>query len=135
MEEEIEYFNDLIEQVKTERLPNLFSGNFVDIYIGTLNLELNVLKKYEEGEDKLMAKVQHSLSLVHNLQDILDNHSNNKEEIGLKIENLIVEENKIQEKFKQATETNKFYDFLKKVFKKKYKPPKVKTDDGMYLVD
>ncbi|ENN71891.1 hypothetical protein YQE_11428, partial [Dendroctonus ponderosae] len=39
------------------------------------------------------------------------------------------EEGKIQEKFKVAVETNKFYDFLKKVFKKKYKPPKVKTDD------
>lgn len=45
-----------------------------------------------------------------------------------KLENLKVEESKIQDKFKSAVENNKFYDFLKKVFKKKFKPPKVKTD-------
>lgn len=61
-------------------------------------------------------------------QDTLDSLKVDKENQEIKLDNFKVEEGKIQEKFKVAVETNKFYDFLKKVFKKKYKPPKVKTD-------
>lgn len=46
------------------------------------------------------------------------------------IDMLSQEEVKLQDKFKHATENNKFYDFLKKVFRKKYKPPKIHADDG-----
>lgn len=53
-----------------------------------------------------------------------------KECINTETDGLSQEEAKIYEKFKHATENNKFYDFLRKVFRKKYKPPKIHTDDG-----
>lgn len=48
----------------------------------------------------------------------------------LELENIVQSESKVQDKFKHAAENNKFYNFLKKVFRKKYKPPKIQTEEG-----
>ncbi|CAG9822879.1 unnamed protein product [Phaedon cochleariae] len=122
--EEIDDYNNIIEEAKKERLPIHVGGNFIDMYIHTLNQELNVLKKFEDGEDVLLQKVNDNLKLVHTLQDEIDVFKMTQEEYKLLIENMHLDEMKIQEKFRHATENNKFYDFLKKVFRKKYKPPR-----------
>lgn len=64
------------------------------------------------------------------MEDELEALNQSKDKIEIDIEAAEVEESKIQEKFKHATEGNKFFDFLRKVFKKKYRPPKQKHDDG-----
>nr|XP_023023844.1 centrosomal protein of 290 kDa-like [Leptinotarsa decemlineata] len=129
MEKEIENFNNTIEETKKERLPIHVGGNFIDIYILTLNQELNILKNFEDGEDQLTQKVMDNLKLVHKLEDEIDMLKNKKEENEVIIENFHTNENKIQDKFKHAAENNKYYDFLKKVFRKKFKPPKQATDE------
>ncbi|XP_050303878.1 cilia- and flagella-associated protein 44 [Anthonomus grandis grandis] len=129
MDDLINEFNNRIIETRKERLPILIRGNFIDIYIVCVNEELQILKSSEEQEDKLSQAVNNKLSAVHELEDVEDYLKADKLNQEIKLENLKIEENKIQEKFKVAVENNKFYDFLKKVFKKKYKPPKVKTDD------
>ncbi|KAG5898601.1 hypothetical protein JTB14_020977 [Gonioctena quinquepunctata] len=125
----IKEFNQRLDEAKKERLPIHVGGNFIDIYILTLNQELQILKNFEDGEDELTQKVLANLQLVHDLQDNIDMLKNKKQELESYIENLQVEEHKLQDKFKHAAENNKFYDFLRKVFRKKYKPPKVASDD------
>ncbi|VEN34308.1 unnamed protein product [Callosobruchus maculatus] len=128
MEQMINDFNNTIEETKMERLPLLARGNFIDLHILTLNQELNILKQFESQEDALTDKVNESLKKVHAKEDEIDTLKNKQEAIEAEIENLHQEEIKIQDKFRHAAENNKFYDFLKKVFKKKYKPPKVHVD-------
>lgn len=130
MEEEIADFNAALEDAKDERIPAQVKGLFVDIYILTLNQELNILKRMEEGEETLSAKCDKSLRLVHSLEDDIDIEKNKKIEIENTFETNFLEETKIQEKFRHAAENNKFYDFLKRVFRKKYRAPKVTTDSG-----
>ncbi|CAG9840025.1 unnamed protein product [Diabrotica balteata] len=128
MNRTIEEFNQVIEEGKKARLPVHPRGNFVDIYILTLNQELNILKQFEDGEDSLQNKVNKCLQQVHAMEDDIDVDKNKKLDIEHEIESNRVEEMKIQEKFKHVTETNKYYDFLKKVFRKRFRPPKQATD-------
>uniref|UniRef100_A0A6P7GKU4 Cilia- and flagella-associated protein 44-like n=1 Tax=Diabrotica virgifera virgifera TaxID=50390 RepID=A0A6P7GKU4_DIAVI len=130
MNRTIEEFNQVIEEGKKARLPVHPRGNFVDIYILTLNQELNILKQFEDGEDSLQNKVNKCLHQVHMMEDDIDVEKNKKLDIEHEIESNRLEEAKIQEKFKHVTETNKFYDFLKKVFRKRFRPPKQATDSG-----
>ncbi|KAJ8984433.1 hypothetical protein NQ317_012496 [Molorchus minor] len=129
MNNEIANFNQAISDLKDERLPNQVKGNYIDLYILTLNQELNILKLSEDIEDHLTEKVNENLRIVHEMEDILDGLNHKMETHQNEIEMCRIEEAKIQERFRHATENNKFFDFLRKVFKKKYKPPKVHTDD------
>ncbi|XP_056639556.1 cilia- and flagella-associated protein 44 isoform X1 [Diorhabda sublineata] len=128
MNKAIADFNYEIEEGKKARLPVHPQGNFVDIFILTLNQELNILKKFEDGEDYLQNKVNKCLLHVHNMEDEIDEEKSKKIDIENEIDLNHQEEQKIQEKFKHVTETSKYYDFLRKVFRKKYRPPKQTTD-------
>lgn len=132
MEQEILDFNNKIEETKKRRLPLLVGENFLELHILTLNQELNILKQSEDNEERLVNKVNNNLQLFLQMEDVLDNLKNEKEELDFSIANYHAEENKIQDSFKHATDSNKFYDFLKKVFKKKFKPPKQPKTDGNY---
>lgn len=68
MNEMIDKFNHKLMAIQRDRLPIHVGGNFVDIFIVTLNQELNILKQYEDGEDNLTAKVNAHQKLVHDLQ-------------------------------------------------------------------
>ncbi|XP_030750373.1 cilia- and flagella-associated protein 44 [Sitophilus oryzae] len=129
MEEMINDFNNWIYMARKERLPILIGGNFIDIYMVCVNEELQILKNSEAEEFKLLEIVNNKLSELHDMEDILDTMKAKKEGCEKKIENLKSDELKIHERFKMAAENNKFFDFLKKVFRKKYRPPKMKTDD------
>lgn len=39
----------------------------------------------------------------------------------------------LQGKFKRLVQDNKFADFLRRIFKKKYRPPRIRDDDGKIL--
>lgn len=38
----------------------------------------------------------------------------------------------LQQTFTSAAKENKFWDFLRRIFKKKYRPPKIINPDGRY---
>lgn len=133
MEEEISDFNQKIKDTKNRRLSILMGANVLELHILTLNQELNILKQSEENEERLVNKVNNNLQSYLQMEDIIDNLKNDQEELEFSIENYHIEESKIQDHFKHATDSNKFYDFLKKVFKKKYKPPKQMKTDGNCL--
>lgn len=46
-------------------------------------------------------------------------------------EQLIVACQEMQRQFKKLVQDNKFADFLRRIFKKKYRPPRDHDDDGM----
>ncbi|XP_060530871.1 cilia- and flagella-associated protein 44 [Cylas formicarius] len=129
MEEMIEDFNNWIFEARKERLPILIGGNFIDIFIVCLNEELQILKSCEEQEEKLLQEVNSKLSGVHAMEDIIEGLKYDKTAHETKLENYRIEEEKIQEKFKNATENNKFFDFLRKVFRKKFRLPRIKSEN------
>jgi hypothetical protein len=52
----------------------------------------------------------------------------------MEINNLLNKERELQDKFQMATSDSGFADFLRKIYMKKYKPPRVQNaDDGKSL--
>jgi hypothetical protein len=50
------------------------------------------------------------------------------------IKDLLNKETELQDKFQMATSDSRFADFLRKIYMKKYKPPRVRNaDDGKNL--
>lgn len=104
----------------------------MELHILFLNQELTILNKYEANEFVLEKKLRENNTAVMDRQDVIDNLTNRMVEIKASIDEAKVEMDRISTNFTQATHTHKFYDFLRKVFKKKYKPPRVRSDDGNY---
>lgn len=53
----------------------------------------------------------------------IEEHMTEKDNLGAMCEDL-------QRKFKRLVQDNKFADFLRRIFKKKYRQPRIRDDDG-----
>ncbi|XP_049825621.1 cilia- and flagella-associated protein 44 isoform X2 [Aethina tumida] len=132
----VEHVNDLIASVDKSVAELNIELHFVlrrmntmELHILFLNQELTILNKYEANEFVLEKKLRENNTAVMDRQDVIDNLTNRMVEIKASIDEAKVEMDRISTNFTQATHTHKFYDFLRKVFKKKYKPPRVRSDD------
>ena len=130
MNSEIEEFDSSVESLYIERLQTIVDANFIDLQILTLNQELIILKKFETQENKLADNVRCKHVEILDLTD--DVAQINKKIDGRKkdIETLDDKIKVIQQHFQSVAVDNKFYDFLRRIFRKKYRPPKVKNVDG-----
>lgn len=130
MNKKITDFDNYLEQLNSERFKVEMDAKLMDIFMITIHQELIILKEFEAIENSLQSKVNSKISEVLDMRDVIR-----------EIENQIIEHNKniekandkmkaIQVQFLQAIQDNKFFEFLKKVFRKKYRPPKIRKDDG-----
>lgn len=56
----------------------------------------------------------------------IEEHHAEKEQLDLSCQEL-------QRQFKKLVQDNKFADFLRRIFKKKYRPPRDRDEDGKFL--
>lgn len=130
MNSETEEFDCSVESLYIERLQTIVDANFIDLRILTLNQELIILKKFEAHENKLADNVRCKHVEILDLMD--DITQINKKIDGRKKDIEILDDKikAIQQHFQSVVVDNKFYDFLRRIFRKRYKPPKVKNIDG-----
>lgn len=131
MNAKIQSFDDAIEDIYNMRLQVAVDATFMDLHLLTLNQELLILTKSEAVEDKYTEKVHAIMEEMLDMRDIIRDSNNKIEARKRDIETLEDKGKLIQQRFQAAAGDNKFYDFLRRIFKKKYKPPKVKGPDGM----
>ncbi|XP_022906281.2 cilia- and flagella-associated protein 44 [Onthophagus taurus] len=129
MNHQIDKFDNAVEEIYKEHLQLAMDAKFLDLYILTLNQELIILKHFESGENKLADDIRTLQETVLDQHDILKQFSNRIETYKREIANAEDEVKVIQKSFQDAAGGNKFFDFLRRIFKKKYKPPKIVTDD------
>lgn len=130
MNHKIESFDNAIESVYNERLEISVNATFIDLHLLTLNQELLILKKSEAVEDVHMGNVHTIMEEMLDMQDLITDQNNKIEIRKREIEGLEEKGKMIQQRFMSAVSDNKFYDFLRRIFKKKYKPPKVRGPNG-----
>lgn len=128
MEEAIDAFDKALEQLFTESVNVVLKANVIDLHILSLHHELIILKEFESVENQLSTKVnqtlQHLIDMeqgIVDLQHLLEDHKTTVVDLQSK-------EKDIQDQFLTVVQNNKFFDFLRKIFRKKYKPPKVQTE-------
>lgn len=71
---------------------------------------------------------------MKSVQEQIDDCKHRIEEILGEKNELDVECQELQRQFKNLVSDNKFADFLRRIFKKKYRPPRDHDDDGVYFI-
>lgn len=130
MNKKIDSYDDAVEAIYNKRLQVAVDAIFLDLHLLTLNQELIILKKSEAVEDIHMGNVHTIMEEMLDMQDLITDQNNRIDVRKREIEILEEKGKEIQQRFLAAAGDNKFYDFLRRIFKKKYKPPKVRDPNG-----
>lgn len=130
MIKDIVEFDEEVAQLSDEKIQLQLDLKFIELHLLTLHREILVLKTFEK-EENIKSNVAFELLKEKSLVQT------NMNKITAEMEEKVVEIRTLEGEVKQLVSTflttiaeNKYYDFLKKIFKKKYRPPKVKTDDS-----
>lgn len=124
----IDKFNEKLQDLAEQKLKVEYDATFMELHKLKLHQELLVLKNFETFEDTLSDNVNTKLNEYLDMQDSIRDTSNKMDLCKQEILRLQEKEKKIQQQFMGAVAENKFFDFLRRIFKKRYRPPKIKTD-------
>ncbi|KAM3964257.1 cilia- and flagella-associated protein 44 [Aphomia sociella] len=125
----IQQFDSRLRQLQRERIRVQEKNQLLELHLYQLHREMNVLNRFEAHEDRLAERVYAKLMQVRGVQEqIMDcerrieEHFDNKESLDVACQEL-------QRQFKRLVQDNKFADFLRRIFKKKYRPPRDHDED------
>ncbi|GJQ65650.1 hypothetical protein Trydic_g7740 [Trypoxylus dichotomus] len=126
MDNKIKSYDNAVESIYNMRLQVAVDATFLDLHLLPLNQELLILKKSEAVEDIYTENVHSIMEEMLDMQDLTTDQNNKIDARKREIETLEEKGKQIQQRFLAAASDNKFYDFLRRIFKKKYKPPKAR---------
>ncbi|XP_048505660.1 cilia- and flagella-associated protein 44 isoform X2 [Athalia rosae] len=119
-----------LDELERERLEIEADSVYMELFILTLHQELIVLKEFEATEDMLTKKVTEKIeekSIAQQKMQAMTTKIDQKKKEILKLHTKIKEQ---ALEFMGMISENKFHDFLKRIFKKKYKPPKSEDESS-----
>ncbi|CAH2108330.1 unnamed protein product [Euphydryas editha] len=125
----VQQFDSRLRQLQRERIRVQEKNQLLELHLYQLHREMTVLNRFEAHEDRLAERVYAKLMQVRNVNDQIieceqriEEHKADKERMDLACQEL-------QRQFKKLVQDNKFADFLRRIFKKKYRPPRDRQDD------
>lgn len=135
IEHRIHLFDTDMKKVMKTRLDVEVAAKFLDTFLLTIYQELWVLRDFKQLEDNLVDNVNEAVMEQNGINMELSSLKADIEKHRKNIEQGSLEEKSIQQHFQTAATGNKFWDFLRKAFKKKYRAPKVLGSDGMKIIN
>ncbi|XP_049940843.1 cilia- and flagella-associated protein 44-like [Schistocerca serialis cubense] len=122
-------FDESVRKLQEEKINVEVDAKLMELHVLTLHHELIIIKKFEATEDalsnKVSAKHAENIEAQNKIQQLQTNIDFRKKEI----DNLMEKEAQLLSTLNEALVDEPFADFLRKIYKKKYKAPKVKEDD------
>ncbi|EDW71227.1 cilia- and flagella-associated protein 44 isoform X2 [Drosophila virilis] len=130
VDEEIRLFDLALEKIQAQRFHVKMDAEFLSSYLITLNQELYILRDSEEIESQLLQNAKQAMSIRNELQIVINATNRQLEELRKSIDKINEQIAGLQTTFMNTVKGHKFYDFLRRIFKKKWRPPKrVRGDD------
>ncbi|TDG46464.1 hypothetical protein AWZ03_007120 [Drosophila navojoa] len=124
LDEVVRLFDLALEKLQADRINIKMDSEFLSSYLITLNQELYILRDSEEIETQLLVNAKHAMSTRNELQQVINATNRQLEELRKNIEKINEQIAALQQSFMITVKGHKFYDFLRRIFKKKYRPPK-----------
>lgn len=131
IDNKINKFDEDLERNREACLEIKVHAKFLDIYCLTLNQELWILKDFEQLEDNLVEQVDDKLIEWNDVQSNFIIQKNKIKMHQKNIEKSLEKIKAIQSQFSLKIIGDNFADFLKRIFKKQFKPPNEYHSDGM----
>ncbi|XP_046415054.1 cilia- and flagella-associated protein 44 [Neodiprion fabricii] len=130
IQESYEELDKSLDELERERLQIVTDSVYMELFILTLHQELIVLKDFEAMEDMLTEKVTEKINervtakmKIQMMTSRIDQKNKEIVKLHARIKELVSE-------FMSMISENKFHDFLKRIFRKKYKPPKLEDESS-----
>lgn len=130
IEHRIYLFDSDMKKVLETRLEVEVAAKFLDIFLLTVYQELWVLRDFKQLEDNLVDSVDEQVTDQNSINTELNTLKANIEKFRKNIDQGAIEEKAIQQQFQTSVGGNKFWDFLRKIFKKKFRVEKIAGSDG-----
>ncbi|CAF4862679.1 unnamed protein product [Pieris macdunnoughi] len=125
----VQQFDSRLRQLQRERIRVQEKNQLLELHLYQLHREMNVLNRFEAHEDRLAERVYAKLMQVRGVQDQIQDCEHRIDEHHAEKEQLDAACQELQRQFKRLVQDNKFADFLRRIFKKKYRPPRDRDDD------
>ncbi|XP_045768159.1 cilia- and flagella-associated protein 44 isoform X2 [Maniola jurtina] len=122
-------FDSRLQQLQRERIRVQETNQLLELHLYQLHREMTVLNRFEAHEDRLAERVYAKLMQVRAVNDQINDCNQRIEEHKAEKERLDLTCQELQRQFKKLVQDNKFADFLRRIFKKKYRPPRDHDDD------
>lgn len=130
METAIREFDEDIFRLHESKLRIEVDIKFLELYLLTVHQEVLILKKFEAAEEEKENNLFEKLTEKHEIQKKMNEINNRVEARNREIRRCEEEIKNLVTTYHAAIADNKFFDFLRRIFKKKYRPPKVKSEDS-----
>ncbi|XP_013136912.1 PREDICTED: cilia- and flagella-associated protein 44 [Papilio polytes] len=125
----IQQFDSRLRELQRERIRVQEKNQLLELHLYQLHREMNVLNRFEAHEDRLAERVYVKLMQIRGVQEQVEDCEHRIDEHYTEKEMLDAACQEIQSQFKRLVHDNKFADFLRRIFKKKYRPPRDRDDD------
>nr|XP_049696276.1 cilia- and flagella-associated protein 44 isoform X2 [Helicoverpa armigera] len=122
-------FDARLKELQRTRIRVQEKSQLLEIHLCQLHREMNVLNRFEMHEDRLAERVYSKLMQVRGVQEQISECEHRIEEHKAEKDNINAACEELQRKFKRLVQDNKFADFLRRIFKKKYRAPRLHDDD------
>lgn len=134
IEMRIRRFDQEIHSLDESRLEIEVAAKFLDVFLLTLYQELWVLRDFKQLEDKLEGKLNEKIMAQNELNAELKAQKKAIERHQKQIDHCEEDAKMLTQQFNAAATGTKFWDFLRKAYKRKLRVPKERDPDGMYFV-
>ncbi|XP_041988296.1 cilia- and flagella-associated protein 44 isoform X2 [Aricia agestis] len=120
----MQQFDSQLRVLQRERIRVQERNQLLELHLYQLHREMNVLNRFEANEHRLADRVYEKLVQVQGVQEIISDLEGQIEELGAEKEGLGEDCQQLHAHFKKLVQDNAFADFLRRIFKKKYRPPR-----------
>lgn len=131
IDERIRIFDENMQTLHESRLDIEVRAKLLDTFLLTLNQELWVLKDFKSLEDQLVDRLNAEITARNDINADLSAQQAAIEHHKQNIESLQEQEISIAQQFNMTCMGNKFSDFLRKMYKKKFRPVREVDPDGI----
>lgn len=121
----IDHFDMIHSRIRHEIMNVRVEANIMHLHLLLLHQELLILKDCEEKENQLSDNVNSKRTELLDIQDENIHLVAAIDNLKKEMDQLTEQEKEINKTFYSTVSDNKFFDFFKRIFKKKYKPPKI----------
>ncbi|CAD7000651.1 unnamed protein product [Ceratitis capitata] len=123
-------FDRDLEEMIAIRCKAMYEAEYMHCFMITLNQELNILRDSEEIENQLLFNADEAMKTRNEMQAVINTKNRQIEDYKKNVDKLNEQILSVQQKFMSTCKGHKFFDFLRRIFKKRWRPPKPpKADD------
>lgn len=132
MNRRVERFDHEIHKLRESRLQIEVHSTYLENFLLTLFQEMWVMRDFKQLEDKLLANVNEQIDAQNDIAGTLTDLKNTIEQHRKNIDQGNADVKMLNTQFVAMATGNRFWDFLRKAYRRKYRAPRRTSDAGTY---